>query len=118
MQLAKRDEKELRLLLFAELFPEPKPGRNVSHGIIANVKLAYSIPATVDQDVLIERLEQMGDLFPEVDPFAVVTWKPQVSEAAFLALPDAARQMLVGFVSIRPGMPTLKPENARDEDDE
>lgn len=102
----KAREMALRKHLFETAFPNPVPGAgNKAHlphgmGLIGTYKLAY----TIDQPAMFATR-------PSIDPVVfedVISFSPSVRDAAFRKLADDIRRPFTGFITVKPGAPSLE----------
>jgi len=119
----KAREMALRKQLFENAFPSPVPGANnkarLPHGmgLIGTYKLSY----TIDQPAM---FATRSDIDPVVFD-EVISFTPSVRDSAFRKLADDIRRPFTGFITVKPGAPSLeiKPAdkirwNSAREDDE
>ena len=102
----KAREMALRRNLFETAFPSPVPGKGnkarLPHGmgLIGNYTLNY----TVDQPAMFATR-------PDIDPVVfdeVISFSPSVRDAAFRKLADDIRRPFTGFITVKPGSPSLE----------
>lgn len=106
-------EAAIRKQIFDLAFPAPEYGTNkarISHGmaLVATHKANYKI----DRPALETTLQSAGDNERAVID-SVISYKPEVRDGAFRALTADDINVVAGFITQTPGLPSLevKPQN-------
>lgn len=102
----KAREMALRKQLFDTAFPEPVPGAGnkarlpFNMGLVGTYKLSY----TIDQPAMFATRPSIApEVFEEV-----ISFTPGVRDAKFRDLDDDTRRPFTGFITVKPGAPSLE----------
>lgn len=105
---AKEREIELRRLLFAGAFPNPKEGTNTYKLPDGRaIKGGYTITRKLDEAVIQPAVEALRD-HGVANWDRIVKWKPELAKAEWNTLSDAAKLLFSVALIATPGTPSLE----------
>ena len=99
-------EVALRLQIFGGLFPTPVPGAGNKVRIPYDMALigTYRLNYRVDEAAM----SQSRSLIDPATFESVISFRPNVRDAAFRDLPDDERNLFTPFITVSPGTPGIE----------